>query len=139
MSRIEQQESINNQIGQSSAGLEPTELDAWAAMAIPYERIHAAESTNFVEITRIPKKIEPRALTSMIIAGSQVVPKQTEICFKGDTKEPVGLVEFKTPVDAHRAIERIRMSRFGRQWQVKFVKDPKFADPEKDEFEKWLR
>lgn len=115
-----------------------SELDQWLNSDHGHNPYNNG-STNFVEITRLPKKITPKALASMIVSSSRIVPKLTEICCKQESMERVALVEFKTVVDAYQAVDRLRTSQLGRKWHMKFIADPKFADPEKEMFERFAR
>jgi hypothetical protein len=131
--------TMDNKCTSSCLEKDPSNLEAWLGPGYQSQNPRSNESGCFVEITRLPKKIEPKTLTSMIATGSKIVPKQTEICCKDESLEKVALVEFKTPVDAYRAVDRMRASHFGKNWRMKFITDPKFADPEREMVEKWLR
>lgn len=75
----------------------------------------------------------------MIVKGSRVVPRQTEICCKDGDIEKVALVEFRTNMDALHAVEKLRMCPFAKNWRIKLVGNPKFANPERELVEKWFR
>lgn len=75
----------------------------------------------------------------MIVSIAKIVPKSTEICYKGTDLEVVGLVEFKSSVDAYMAVDRLRSSSIVKRWRLKLMGNPKFNDPEKEMINRWLR
>lgn len=83
----------------------------------------------FVEISCIPKKINAKTLTSLVVNTARIVPKKTELCFKTDGQivdfsEQVALLEYKSEKEAMLVIERLALGPFAGTWRASLKKNP---------------
>ena len=116
------------------------ELEAWARQ-MDEGFLRPSIEQNYVEITRLPKKINADSLRSLVISASRLRPKSSELCYKsqgGVIMEQVAIVEFSSQQEAYLAVERLRVSPFTKSWIFKVMMNPKFINPEAELMSKWL-
>lgn len=59
------------------------------------------------------------------------MPKKIDICYKADDtdmKNPIALIECRSETDAHRIIEKLRISPYAKFWHIEAIRDPKFVN-----------
>lgn len=83
---------------------------------------------NFVEITRMPNKLESKTLVSIVIKATNVIPRGCDMCLKeskfGDA-EHAAIVEFKSEAEAVKVVDKLKASIFCKNWRFSVVRDPK--------------